>query len=178
MKKEIKYLGLGLLLMLLSLGGTGTLLPRPLYIAIAFSLIAFGTYVMVTTYERKEALKYLIPTWLIFIAIGGWTASKSLGTSVIRVSDLAGPANIENISTCEEGRSKAEADLKIGKLRYLFGSFGARQPLAKNLKENYDIEVIVLDGALGVPNECYNQVMYKAIQEKYGQNIFNKEMSR
>jgi hypothetical protein len=113
-----------------------------------------------------------------FYAMGYWTVSGSLDNSVLRESDLTGSTNFENISTCEEGRSKAETDLKSGKLRCLFGSFGGRQPLAKNLKENYDIEIIILDGVLGVPNECYNQVMYKEIQKKYGQDVFNKEMSR
>jgi hypothetical protein len=178
MKKESKYLGLGLLLALGSFDNSGTLLPWQLYLAIGFSLVAYGTYLMVTTYERTEVLKYVIATWIILIAIGYWTVSKSLDSSTIRESDLIAATNFEKISTCEEGRSKAETDIKNGKLKYLFGSFGGRQPLAKNLKENYDIEVIILDGVLGIPNECYNQVMYKEIQRKYGQDIFNKEMGR
>jgi hypothetical protein len=178
MKKEIKYLALGILLTLASFGDIGTLLPWQLYVAIGFSLVVYGTYLMITTYERREALKYVIPTWIIFIAIGYWTVSKSLDTSTIRASDLGKSTNFESISTCEEGRSKAKKDIEDGKLRFLFGSFGARQPLAKNLKEKYDIEVIVLGGVLGLPNECYNQIMYKEIQKKYGQDVFNKAMNR
>jgi hypothetical protein len=178
MKKEIKYLGLGLLLTFGSLDHSGTLLPWQSYLGIGLTLAGYGTYLMVTTYELKEVLKYVIPTWIIVISIGYWTISKSLDTSTIRESDLTAPTNFENISTCEEGRSTAETDIKNGKLKYLFGSFGGRQPLAKNLKENYDIEVIVLDGVLGVPKQCYNQVMYKEIQRKYGEDIFNREMNR
>ena len=38
------------------------------------------------------------------------------------------------------------------------------------------IEIIKVDGVLGIPNKCYNDLMYKKIQEKFGKDAFNKAM--
>ena len=40
----------------------------------------------------------------------------------------------------------------------------------------YGIEIIKVKGVLGIPNDCYNDVMYKQIQQKFGNDAFNKAM--
>ncbi len=77
------------------------------------------------------------------------------------------------MQTCEEGENRATEDIKQGKLRYIFGGFGSRQPLAENLKE-YGIEVIKIEGIIGLPNRCYNDIMYLELQKRFGQDVFNK----
>ena len=44
------------------------------------------------------------------------------------------------------------------------------------LEELYSIEVIRLQGIIALPNRCYNDIMYKEIQRKFGQDAFNKAM--
>ena len=65
-------------------------------------------------------------------------------------------------------------EIEKGKLKYIFGSFGSKQELPKNIEENYDIEIIKINGLLSTPNRCYNNIMYKEIQKRYGQDAFSK----
>ena len=97
-------------------------------------------------------------------------------TTTILESDLAEAQNHNDISSCEEGEALAKKDLEDGKIKYIFGSFGSRQDLPKNLERLYDIEIINVEGVLGIPNKCYNDIMYKAIQSKFGKDAFNKAM--
>lgn len=175
MKKEIAYLGSGLLLSLNGLTSDGNILPSQVPLSIGLGLLVYGTYLMLSNHEKSKALKYVIPAWLIIIMIGIWTFSSTADGTRITTSDLGPPTNFQNLKTCEEARAKAEEDIKSGKLRYIFGSFGSRQPLAEKLKDKYEIEIIELEGVLGIPNECYNQVMYKEIQRKYGADVFTKK---
>ncbi|MCK4664134.1 MAG: hypothetical protein KAT68_14800 [Bacteroidales bacterium] len=174
MKKELIYLGLGLLFSLNLLSGSGHFLSWKLHLAFGLLLMVYGSYLMINNHEKKKALKYVVPAWSIFLLVCLVSFSSNNKVNVIYESDLKEATNFEEIETCEEGRIKAEKDIKNGKLRYIFGSYGSRQPLARNLKKDYDIEIIEVDGVIGMPNECYNQVMYKEIQKRYGQDVFTK----
>lgn len=80
---------------------------------------------------------------------------------------------IPKFNNCEEAKEKAKLDLQNGKLIYFFGSFGVQQPLAKKLKQFKEIEVIEVEGVLG-SYDCYNNITYKRLQEKFGNDFFNK----
>ena len=95
---------------------------------------------------------------------------------IIKESDLTESENYNGIKTCEEGQKLAKKEINEGKVKYIFSGFGSRQELPKNLEKLYGIEIIKVDGALGIPNKCYNDLMYKVIQEKFGQDAFNKAM--
>lgn len=107
--------------------------------------------------------------------------------NVIRVKDAQEKVNLEeldlergtlyqDIKTCEEGEALAKKDMEAGNIKYIFGGFGSRQPLADNLNEMYGIEVIRMDGILEMPNRCYNDLMYIEIQKRFGKDAFNKAM--
>lgn len=97
-------------------------------------------------------------------------------TRIIKESDLTEPENYKGIKTCEEGKELAKKEIKNGKIKYIFAGYGSRQELPKNLEMLYDIEIINVGGVLGLPNDCYNDVMYKEIQSKYGNDAFNRAM--
>jgi len=97
-------------------------------------------------------------------------------TKIIKESDLTESENYNGIKTCEEGQELAKKEINEGKIKYIFSGFGSRQELPKNLEKLYGIEIIKVDGVLGIPNKCYNDLMYKEIQEKFGQDAFNKAM--
>lgn len=91
-------------------------------------------------------------------------------------ADLNSPENYKGIETCEEGKELARNELDDGELKYIFGSYGSKTKLAKKLQELYRVEIIETDGLLGIPNHCYNDVMYKEIQKRYGQDAFTKAL--
>jgi hypothetical protein len=95
---------------------------------------------------------------------------------IIKDSDLSEPENYNGIKTCEDGQELALKDLEEGKIKYIFSGFGSRQELPENLKKNYGIEIIKVNGVLGIPNNCYNAIMYQEIQKKFGNDAFNKAM--
>lgn len=97
-------------------------------------------------------------------------------TKTIKESDLTESENYNGIKTCEEGQELAKKEINDGKIKYIFSGFGSRQELPKNLQKLYGIEIIKVNGVLGIPNKCYNDLMYKKIQEKFGQDAFNKAM--
>ena len=97
-------------------------------------------------------------------------------TKIIKESDLTESENYNGIITCEEGEELAKKEINDGKIKYIFSGFGSRQKLPKNLEKLYGIEFIKVDGVLGIPNKCYNDLMYKKIQEKFGKDAFNKAM--
>lgn len=101
---------------------------------------------------------------------------KEENTRTFNKSDLTESENYNGIKTCEEGKALAEKELKEGKIKYIFSGFGSRQELPKNLKKLYGIEIIKVKGVLGIPNDCYNDVMYKQIQQKFGNDAFKKAM--
>jgi len=94
----------------------------------------------------------------------------------IRDSDLTNSTNYNGIKSCEEGQELAKKELQEGKIKYIFGGFGSRQNLPKKLKELYEIEIITVEGVLGIPNKCYNDLMYAEIQKRFGKDAFNKAM--
>ncbi len=96
----------------------------------------------------------------------------------LRDSDLTEPTNYDGIESCEEGRELAKKELREGKIKYIFGGFGSRQKFPKRLSELYDIKIITVEGLLGTPNHCYNKVMYKEIQKRFGKDAFNKAMEQ
>ena len=102
--------------------------------------------------------------------------NKKESTTTILESDLTEVQNYNGITSCEDGKALAKKDLEEGKLKYIFSSYGSRQDLPKNLKKRYGIEIINVEGILGIPNNCYNDIMYKAIQNKFGNDAFNKAM--
>jgi len=93
---------------------------------------------------------------------------------IIKESDVTESENYNGIKTCEEGEILAKKDINEGKIKYIFSAFGSRQELPKNLEKLYGIEIIKADGVLGLPNKCYNDLMYKEIQKKFGKDAFNK----
>ena len=94
----------------------------------------------------------------------------------VRESDLTESVNYNGIKTCEEGENLALKELEEGKIKYIFSSYGSRQELPKKLNQLYGIEIINVEGVLGIPNKCYNDKMYEVIQSKFGKNAFNKAM--
>jgi hypothetical protein len=92
----------------------------------------------------------------------------------IKESDLTESENYKGIKTCEEGQELAQKELKEGKLKYIFSSYGSRQNLPKKLESLYSIEIINTQGVLGIANSCYNDIMYKEIQRRFGKDAFNK----
>lgn len=97
-------------------------------------------------------------------------------TKIIKESDINESKNYSGIKTCEEGQELAKKEINEGKIKYIFSGFGSRQELPKNLEKLYGIEIIKVDGVLGIPNKCYNDLMYIKIQEKFGKDAFNKAM--
>ncbi len=95
---------------------------------------------------------------------------------VIEETDLKESDNYKGIKSCQEGYDLAKKEIKIGKIKYIFGSIGSRQELPNRLEELYSIEIIRLQGIITRSNRCYNDVMYKEIQRKYGNDAFNKAM--
>jgi hypothetical protein len=95
---------------------------------------------------------------------------------IIRQSDLEESENYYGIETCEDGEELAMKDIENGNIKYIFSSFGSRQDLPKNLESLYGIEIINVSGVLGKPNKCYNDIMYREIQRKFGKDAFNKAM--
>jgi len=91
-------------------------------------------------------------------------------------SDLAEPENYKEIETCKEGKELAKKDIEKGQLKYIFGSFGSKQELPKKLNKLYNIEIIKTNGLLGIPNDCYNDIMYQEIQKRFGKDAFNKAL--
>ena len=81
-------------------------------------------------------------------------------TKIINATDLTESENYKGIETCEEGKELAKKELSEGKLRYIFGGFGSKQEFATNLEILYGIEIIRVGGVLGMPNNCYNLIMY------------------
>jgi hypothetical protein len=175
MRNEFQYLGFGLIISLYSLmGGGGLIIPWEIQLIFGLSIMSYGTYLLLQNEERKKALKYVLPVWGIFALVGVLNLSSSSYKNTILDSDIESSPNFDGIQTCDEGREKARIDVENGELRYMFGGFGSRKPLAENLKK-YGVEVIKLNGLVGMPNECYNQIMYKEIQKRFGADIFNRE---
>jgi hypothetical protein len=102
---------------------------------------------------------------------------EKVDLKTIKASDLTEPENYKGIKTCNEGEELAKKEIKAGKIKYIFGGFGSRQELPINLQKLYGIEIIKVDGVLGIPNKCYNDLMYKKIQEKFGKDAFNKALN-
>ncbi len=94
----------------------------------------------------------------------------------IRESDVSKEANYSGIETCDEGRELAKKELSEGNLRYIFGGWGGRQEFASNLESMYNVEVIRLEGTIGIPITCYNQIMEKEIKKRFGEDAFTKAM--
>jgi hypothetical protein len=97
-------------------------------------------------------------------------------TKIIKESDLTESEIYNGIKTCEEGQELAKKEINEGKIKYIFSGFGSKQEFPNNLEKLYGIEIIKVEGVLGIPNKCYNDLMYKAIQEKFGKDAFNKAM--
>ncbi len=92
----------------------------------------------------------------------------------IKETDLKQSENYKGINNCEEGYNLAEKEIQGGKLKYIFGSVGGRQELPNKLEKQYGIEIIKLEGIIALPNRCYNDIMYKEIQRRFGKDAFNK----
>jgi hypothetical protein len=90
--------------------------------------------------------------------------------------ELAKKEIIEGIKTCEEGQELAKKEINEGRIKYIFSGLGSSQELPNNLEKLYGIEIIKVEGVLGTPNKCYNDLMYRAIQEKFGKDAFSKAM--
>jgi hypothetical protein len=97
-------------------------------------------------------------------------------TKIIQESDLTESENYNGITTCEEGEELAKKEISEGKIKYMFSGFGSTEKLPKNLEKLYGIEIIKVGAVLGIPNKCYNDLMYREIQEKFGKDAFNKAM--
>ncbi len=102
--------------------------------------------------------------------------TKNENMRTIKKSDLGESENYNDINTCEEGQELAKKEINEGKIKYIFSSFGSRQQLPKNLEKRYGVEIVKVKGVLGIPNNCYNDLMYKEIQKKFGKDAFNKVM--
>ncbi|WP_025744135.1 hypothetical protein [Aquimarina pacifica] len=129
--------------------------------------------------NKNCVLKRTIPLIVFFIVSIGCNnvvRVESHKNTDIRDSDLTEPTNYNRIKNCEEGQELAKKELREGKIKYIFGGFGNRQNLPKKLKELYEIEIITVEGVLGIPNKCYNDIMYAEIQKKFGKDAFNKAM--
>ena len=113
---------------------------------------------------------------LLFVSCDNVVHVDEKKTINIDAEVLSGSENYKGIENCEEARELARKDLEAGELRYIFGSIGTQLGNADKLEEMYDIEVIRTEGVLGLPNTCYNQVMRKEIQRKYGQDAFNRAL--
>lgn len=135
------------------------------------------TYITYESYPNQEVKTdkktFLIAWGLIPLMFLVFYAFKN--ESNIAQNDLEIASNYKNISTCEEGKKQAQKDIANDELRYIFGGFGSRSKLAKNLKRKKDIDVIHFEGLLGFPNSCYNDMMQKEIKKQYGNDIFTKE---
>lgn len=169
------FIGLGLLIALSSLDGTSNFISWKIKLIAGIASMIYGSYKLIEEKGKKEAMKYVVSAFsiLIIAMIFLFRNDKQIE---IKESNSTEPTNYSEITTCEEGKNKAYEDIEKGKLCYIFGGFGSRQELAKNLEENYDIDVIRLEGVLGLPNSCYNDVMYEEIKKRYGNDIFNKAM--
>jgi hypothetical protein len=97
-------------------------------------------------------------------------------TKIIQESDLTESENYNEITTCEEGEELAKKEISEGKIKYMFSGLGSSHKLPKNLEKLYGIEIIKVGGVLGIPNKCYNDLMYTEIQEKFGKDAFNRAM--
>jgi hypothetical protein len=97
-------------------------------------------------------------------------------TKITQESDLTESENYNGITTCEEAEELAKKEISEGKIKYMFNGFGSTQKLPKNLEKLYGIEIIKVGGVLGIPNKCYNDLMYREIQEKFGKDAFSKAM--
>jgi len=175
MKQELQYLGFGLIVSIYALiGDGGLIIPWEIQLVFGLLLMAYGTYIFLQRIDKKGTLKYIVPAWGLFLVTALIVFINQPQQGELRDSDLGAATNFEGIQTCEEGELKAMADLESGKLRYIFGGFGSRQPLAENLQK-LGIEVIKTQGVVGLPNNCYNDIMYKEIQKRFGQDVFNRE---
>ena len=112
-----------------------------------------------------KKLGLLIVVLLLSIGCNNVERVNNSKKAQIEESDLTESNNYGGISSCDEGKELAEKELKEGKLKYIFGGFGSRQNLPKKLKELYDVEIVEVSGVLGIPNKCYNDVMYAEIQK-------------
>lgn len=101
---------------------------------------------------------------------------ENQNTKIIKESDLTKSENYNGIKTCEDGHELAKKEINEGTIKYIFSGFGSRQELPKNLEKLYGIEIIEVGGVLGIPNKCYNDLMYIKIREKFGKDAFNKAM--
>lgn len=179
MNKGLIQLGIGLLFSLTALTGDGGFfIPWELHLIGGLGLMLYGSYRIRLDFEKPRALKTIVAVWGIFLVAGLFTILSTSDNKKIRESDLREGSNFENIETCEEGKIKAKEDLENGKYRRIVGSFGMRQPYVKVLKEEYDVEIIEIDGMIGIPNSCYNDVMHEALQEKHGQLYLNEIMEK
>lgn len=174
MKRELTYLGIGLLLSLNALRKSDNFISWETQLLVGIILMTYGSYVMYLNFKGKKSIAFILSAWGILLIIGALIFFPIKNRNTINASDLKPATNFEGIQTCEEGREKARNDIENGKVRQIFGSLGSRQPLAKNLKIKYNIEIIEVEGVVGIPNECYNQIMYEEIQRRYGKDAFNK----
>lgn len=175
MKKELQYLAFGLLVSLYALiGDGGLIISWEIQLAFGLLLMAYGTQESLKNIEKKSALKYVLPAWGILLLVSITVYASQTQKLELHYSDLGEATNFEGIETCDEGAEMALADLEEGKLRYIFGGLGSRQALAESLKK-LGVEVIKTQGVVGLPNNCYNDIMYKEIQRRFGQDVFNRE---
>lgn len=96
--------------------------------------------------------------------------------SIVEDYNLTESENYNDLTTCEDAKQLALNDIENGQLKYIFGSYGSQQELPKNLERLYGIELINVKGARGKVNGCYNDIMYKEIQRKFGKDAFNMAM--
>ena len=125
---------------------------------------------------RNIGILILLMTFICCNNVTRVNDKEQENTKIIKESDLIESGNYNGIKTCEEAEKLAKKEINEGKLKYIFSGFGSRQELPKNLEKLYRIEIIKVDGVLGIPNKCYNDIMYKKIQEKFGDDAFNKAM--
>ena len=175
MKKELIHLLFGLLITLSSfIGSDSFFLSWEITLIIGLSLMAYRTYRLVHYPNKKQVFISLSIALGITIIAGVLNLSSNTNQISLEMTDLNPGGNYNNIETCEEGKDLATKEIEKGKLKYIFGSFGSKQELPKNIEENYDIEIIKINGLLSTPNRCYNNIMYKEIQKRYGQDAFSK----
>lgn len=117
---------------------------------------------------------------MIIILVGTVFLGCSSGeddTVTLKQSDYSVKAKgYEGIQTCNEGELKARKHIKEGKLRMIFGKFGSRQSFPKKLNELYGVEIIYVEGVIGIPNDCYNNIMSEEIRKKHGQDALENAM--